>query len=845
MNVLVDSIEDPILKDRVNSILGESNFVNQKMTLNASQVRKITRIQNANLRAIKDSPARPKISAFMSTIQKIITAPCPQLHPSPFKFERSFSAALFNSELLLSADGDLKKLLKSLDYSHTHYGADFRDPKLLKQLLHKNNKWNKLESIITSGVKYNMNPISEQDRISDIDYHINRGNHKSATTEEGLKSINKAYDKEVKYGWQIPILPSVIKSLKNASVTPLGVATQWTINEKNERIIKRRVTHDCTFPGPSGNSANTRVPDENLEDCIYGFTLRRILHEAHQMRFRHKSSKIYATKTDSDAAYRRIHVCIDSALACITIVDGLGNILLRIPFGARQAGGNFSIVSDTVVDLSTEISNDKTWNPKEIHSDAYELIESLPINNEDDEIPFGQAAKLFVPMIPKDIAFDGFIDDIMGLGIENPRINKCLLHAPALAMHILFRPAADKDSKIPRDNIVNCIKHPAEGLLEEKKLILGWLIDFRRFRVHLPKHKLREWLIDIDSAINTKSLSTKTLESIMGRLNHAGYVLPFGKYFLNRLRTKLKNSLRMKFKFTNLNISEIEDLKFWRKLLFIANIQDIDINHITFTVPSITCYSDACEHGMGGYVVNGPAWRYKLPPELVGVFSINLLELIAASLTIQLAIHHIKDKSYPHRILAFTDNSSALNWLHKSNFDTQCFEKHDAVARDLALFCLRHNVSLFPQHIYGKENKVADALSRDFHLSNKNLTKILLSHLPTQVHCHFKIVQHPKDIHWWLHSLSPGKHTKKLSTPQLTRSNLPILTSGETSLKTLELEMYGSVLWEQLTKISSLVDLHTDSEIMSLENSQREIVSREAQWKPPSIMYQRPFVKMH
>ena len=55
-----------------------------------------------------------------------------------------------------------------------------------------------------------------------------------------------------------------------------------------------------------------------------------------------------------------------------------------------------------------------------------------------------------------------------------------------------------------------------------------------------------------------------------------------------------------------------------------------------------------------------PAWRFELPSELIGVFSINLLEFIAASLTIQLAVEYRKNIKKPHRILAFTDSSSAL-----------------------------------------------------------------------------------------------------------------------------------------------------------------------------------------
>ena len=61
----------------------------------------------------------------------------------------------------------------------------------------------------------------------------------------------------------------------------------------------------------------------------------------------------------------------------------------------------------------------------------------------------------------------------------------------------------------------------------------------------------------------------------------------------------------------------------------------------TFTEPSITCYSDAC----GGYIVNGLAWRFKIPNELLGYFSINFLEFIAAVLTIELAIESKNDNS--------------------------------------------------------------------------------------------------------------------------------------------------------------------------------------------------------
>ena len=98
-----------------------------------------------------------------------------------------------------------------------------------------------------------------------------------------------------------------------------------------------------------------------------------------------------------DAAYRRVHTAIKCAVALITVVPSpvsIAHILLRLPFGARRAGGKFSIISDTITDLATEISLDNSWDPKVIHSDIYNQIEDLPIKLQSDDNSFGQAYPL-------------------------------------------------------------------------------------------------------------------------------------------------------------------------------------------------------------------------------------------------------------------------------------------------------------------------------------------------------------------------------------------------------------------------------------------------------------------
>ena len=119
---------------------------------------------------------------------------------------------------------------------------------------------------------------------------------------------------------------------KNAGVVPLGVAEQFSINEKVERYIKIRVTHDCSLSGPSGLSVNKWVQRESLQPCLYGFCVLRILHIISAMRSRCPKKLILIRKTDLDSAYRRIHANATTASTCISIFDELSFLCLRLPF---------------------------------------------------------------------------------------------------------------------------------------------------------------------------------------------------------------------------------------------------------------------------------------------------------------------------------------------------------------------------------------------------------------------------------------------------------------------------------------------------------------------------------
>jgi hypothetical protein len=211
-------------------------------------------------------------------IPKIIQHICnntnlPPLQASPFKFDRTQAAATHNTLLLQSFDFNTDVATQNTPHTVLSYGSEFKPSHIIAPLLQQHHHWLKIKDIVDNGMSYPLCDITKEERTTNIDFMLERGNHKSAHMNTGEAALNKAFDNKVKYQWAIPIQPHCIKYIPGASVTSLGVATQWSINAQNEHIIKQQMTHDCTFPGPSGQSCNKdRVIKELVKECTYGHT---------------------------------------------------------------------------------------------------------------------------------------------------------------------------------------------------------------------------------------------------------------------------------------------------------------------------------------------------------------------------------------------------------------------------------------------------------------------------------------------------------------------------------------------------------------------------------------------
>ncbi len=357
-----------------------------------------------------------------------------------------------------------------------------------------------LHRLLEHGALFPLLPVDPNDRHQDLLYHKNRGNH---------KSVDKYSDKledmildEITRGFALPLPIEILHLIPNASLAPLGCQLQETINEIGEKIPKFRMTHDQSFPGPSGNSVNNRVIKELLPPCMYSFVLLRSIHFIVNLRIRHPTTRIYLCKFDLDAAYRRCHLAGATAAESLTIFDNFLLMALRLTFGGTPCPSMWGFISDTLADISNTLIHNEFWDPSSLFDDlSTSLGEPIPLP---DTIPFHPAKRFAIDLPINDIGkVDIYIDDSIGIALDANDNSRRVSYSIPLAIHWISR-AADSLDPIPRKDIISLKKLLAEGRMEEMKSVLGWEINTRSLSISLPSDKHRNWTLQISKMIEDK-----------------------------------------------------------------------------------------------------------------------------------------------------------------------------------------------------------------------------------------------------------------------------------------------------------------------------------------------------
>lgn len=116
------------------------------------------------------------------------------------------------------------------------FGSEFRHPSDLEPLLVDHPHWLEFKKILTHGATFPLLLISTDQRVVDIQFHCERGNHKSALKHNHI--LDKIIQEDVEKGFALPLPIEIINLIPNASLAPLGCHEQETINEFGERIPK-------------------------------------------------------------------------------------------------------------------------------------------------------------------------------------------------------------------------------------------------------------------------------------------------------------------------------------------------------------------------------------------------------------------------------------------------------------------------------------------------------------------------------------------------------------------------------------------------------------------------------
>ena len=77
----------------------------------------------------------------------------------------------------------------------------------------------------------------------------------------------------------------------------------------------------------------------------------------------------------------------------------------------------------------------------------------------------------------------------------------------------------------------------AKGGLKEIITFLGWRINTRLFNIALPLEKVTPWTAEVKAMQkNRKRATSKDLQILIDKFNHAYFIIPDVRHFMNNLK---------------------------------------------------------------------------------------------------------------------------------------------------------------------------------------------------------------------------------------------------------------------------------------------------------------------
>ena len=240
-------------------------------------------------------------------------------------------------------------------------------------------------------------------------------------------------------------------------------------------------------------------------------------------------------------------------------------------------------------------------------------------------------------------------------------------------------------------------------------VFLGLELDSMLLQVRIPTDKIKQIVTLIEEILNKKSITLKTMQSIIGLLNFMCRAIVPGRPFCRRLINSTRGITKP---YHHIRISKglQQDLKTW--LTFFKKFNGISMFHDKYwssngDVCLFTDSSAAIGNGFGAYFKG--KWtcgKWPVAWHLQGLTAdITLLEYFPILVAIYIWGDQLRNKKVNLRC----DNASVVSII---NTQTSKSQKIMVLVRALTLKCLEFNLVLKAEHIAGVKNDIADSLSR-------------------------------------------------------------------------------------------------------------------------------------
>lgn len=236
---------------------------------------------------------------------------------------------------------------------------------------------------------------------------------------------------------------------------------------------------------------------------------------------------------------------------------------------------------------------------------------------------------------------------------------------------------------------------------------LGIIIDTDNREIRMPQDKIEKFLTLIEDVYNKRSISKRTMQSVLGHVNHIGKGVPSARLFINRMLASLRGA---QGRYITVDAELRKDLEWFRKFLSKYNGRTL----IVGDEPTVIIEADSCLTGGGGRM-GDLCYAFEYPTSIASTMHISQME----ALNCVVAARVFLEDSCNLCAQIVCDNEGAVASLSSGRARDMVL---GAMCRAFWYFSASRNIRFKFVHRPGAEMVVADALSRR-HLGPNDLSK--------------------------------------------------------------------------------------------------------------------------